>query len=125
MYPLISQRCLSLPLFFFPPPLPPFNKSLDAAPEVWGVEVEKTQYGAESDMFAFGVVLFQMAYGLHPFAGPQQNKIDLDAWLHCILPEIPRGQPPQVEQLIRGCVTAPNLRPTAEQALSLLKGIRR
>ncbi|HEV2022208.1 MAG TPA: protein kinase [Terriglobales bacterium] len=86
-----------------------------------------TEVDARSDMFSFGVVLYEMATGRMPFEAPLAA-----ALLMMILQKEPKpvrevvpGVPPELEQLIHQCLSkAREKRPTATGVAAALKKIQ-
>jgi serine/threonine protein kinase len=86
-----------------------------------------TEVDARSDMFSFGVVLYEMATGKMPFEAPLAAVL-----LMMILQKEPKpvrevvpGVPPELEQLIHQCLSkAREKRPTATGVAAALKKIQ-
>ena len=79
---------------------------------------------AASDMFAFGLVLFELFSGRHPYGGGAPTRVMLQRAMWADVPTL-TGIDRQVADLIRGLVSLdPQQRPTAAAALQQLRSIR-
>lgn len=118
------------------------------APEILAIgEGEESSYGGKADMFSFGFILYEMAYGQHPFpklinngklrphasAAVQGSSSTVAGMALAISTgrEIkfpPEGQKVRwsaVDALAQSCCKMdPALRPTAEAALALLEDMK-
>ena len=67
------------------------------APEVW----RRQKYGSKADVWAMGVVLYEMVVGTYPFLGSSIEELKRQT-LECDVPAIPSSCSTQLQQLIRG-----------------------
>ncbi|GFR46705.1 hypothetical protein Agub_g8325 [Astrephomene gubernaculifera] len=78
-----------------------------------------------TDVFAFGVLLWQMYTGLRPWAGMNHGQIIYNVGMKNVQLIFPPGTPPAIADLSSSCTrTEPTKRPSFSEILSKLDGIR-
>ena len=86
-----------------------------AAPEQWRGE----HASAATDVYAFGVVAFELLSGNRPFRGPSEQ-VFRDQHLHATPPPL-QGVPADVQSLVGECLLkAPGARPSAQNLVARL-----
>jgi eukaryotic-like serine/threonine-protein kinase len=87
-----------------------------AAPEQWRGQPVTSR----TDVYAFGVIAFELLNGVRPFPGPAKDDLRRQH-LFQIAPRL-LGMPASVTRLIAGCLRKnPSYRPTAAEVLALLE----
>lgn len=88
-----------------------------AAPEQWRMERATRQ----ADVYAFGIIAFEMLAGRRPFNGPDEDF--REQHLNEVAPEVPNC-PNTLQSLVAECLLkAPLARPTPENLLARLQGV--
>ncbi|GLC55895.1 hypothetical protein PLESTB_001041000 [Pleodorina starrii] len=78
-----------------------------------------------TDVFAFGVLLWQMYTGLRPWAGMNHGQIIYNVGMKNVQLLFPPGTPPAIADLSSSCTrTDPNHRPSFQEILDKLDNIR-
>ncbi|EFJ43286.1 hypothetical protein VOLCADRAFT_96512 [Volvox carteri f. nagariensis] len=88
--------------------------------------ISKASAGGEAtDVFAFGVLLWQMYTGLRPWAGMNHGQIIYNVGMKNVQLLFPPGTPPAIADLSSSCTrTEPTQRPSFKEILEKLDNIR-